>query len=96
MFGNIDKVLSFGKKVEMRPVDLLDRMAALGGVENDILQKYVVNQDRIIQQSELVGGGMTTQDRQLLDRLVRETLSQLSEHGTDATIDELQAFVERS
>ncbi len=90
-FGNPDRALNFGKKVELSPIDILKRASDLGGVENDILRAFCEEWNRVLIQAE-IGGGVIADDRLLLERLKTDTLTKLSEHGIAVSGADLEAF----
>jgi hypothetical protein len=90
-FGNQEKVLNFGKKVELGSLDILKKASDLGGVENEILRAFCEEWNRILIQAE-IGGGVIADDRLLLDRLKADTLTKLSEHGIAVSGADLEAF----
>ena len=93
MFNNQERVFSFGKKVELTPVEVLEKSSRLGGVESEILNSFREEWNRIAVQAE-IGGGFMVDDRLLLQRLTEVTLGKLSEHGIVVNSADLKAFTE--
>lgn len=93
-FDNSERVFGFGQKVELTPVDILKKASKLDGIESQILRSFLEEWHRVTLQAELVGGGMVTDDRILLERLKEATLRKLSEHSIVVSAAELEAFTE--